>query len=33
MYWNIEEYLSPGNYRVDIFVGGNLIGRKTFVLE
>lgn len=33
MYWNIEEFLSPGNYRVDIFVDGNLIGHKNFSLE
>lgn len=33
MYWNIEEFLSPGTYRVDIFVDGNLIGRKNFSLE
>ncbi|WP_080905990.1 hypothetical protein [Parabacteroides sp. Marseille-P3160] len=33
MYWSIEEFLSPGTYRVDIFVDGNLIGRKTFALE
>ena len=33
LYWNIEEYLSPGVYRVDIFADGNLIGRKTFELE
>jgi hypothetical protein len=33
MYWNIEEYLSPGNYRVDIFTEGNQMGRKTFMLE
>lgn len=32
MYWNIEEFLSPGTYRVDIFVDGNLIGRKSFTL-
>jgi predicted nuclease with TOPRIM domain len=30
IYWDIEEYLSPGTYRVDIFAGGNLIGKKTF---
>ncbi|MCL1934194.1 MAG: hypothetical protein FWF53_10350 [Candidatus Azobacteroides sp.] len=30
IYWNIEEYLSPGMYRVDIFADGNLIGKKTF---
>ena len=33
LYWDIEEYLSPGTYRADIFAGGNLIGRKSFVLE
>ncbi len=33
MYWNIEEFLSPGSYRVDIFADGNLIGRKSFTLE
>lgn len=33
MYWNIEEYLSPGTYRVDVFADGNLIGKKSFVLE
>ncbi|MDR2764142.1 MAG: hypothetical protein LBB90_03830 [Tannerella sp.] len=33
MYWNVEEYLSPGAYRVDIFADGNMIGRKTFSLE
>lgn len=33
MYWDIEEYLSPGTYRVDIFTDGNLIGRKNFTLE
>jgi len=33
MYWNIEEYLSPGTYRADIFAAGNLIGRKSFELE
>jgi len=30
IYWNIEEYLLPGTYRVDIFADGNLIGKKTF---
>ena len=29
----IEEFLSPGTYRVDIFADGNLIGRKSFILE
>ncbi|MDL2303998.1 hypothetical protein LJC72_01490 [Bacteroides sp. OttesenSCG-928-D19] len=33
MYWNIEEFLSPGTYRADIFAEGNLIGRKSFVIE
>ncbi|MDR1524365.1 MAG: hypothetical protein LBS79_03770 [Tannerella sp.] len=33
MYWDIEEYLSPGSYRADIFAAGNLIGRKSFTLE
>ncbi len=33
LYWNIEEFLSPGEYRVDIFADGNHIGRRTFSLE
>ena len=33
MYWNVEEFLSEGTYRVDIFADGNNIGRKSFVLE
>ncbi len=33
MYWDIEEYLSPGDYRVDIFADGNLIGRRNFTLD
>ena len=33
MYWPITEYLTPGSYRVDIFVDGNLIGKKSFTLE
>ncbi|MEG1587071.1 MAG: hypothetical protein RR346_09355 [Bacteroidales bacterium] len=33
MYWPIEEYLYPGNYRIDIFADGNLIGKKSFTLE
>jgi hypothetical protein len=33
MYWDIEEFLSPGTYRVDIFADGNLIGKKSFTLE
>lgn len=33
IYWKIEEFLSPGAYRVDIFADGNLIGRKSFKLD
>ena len=33
MYWDIEEFLSPGTYIADIFADGNLIGRKRFTLD
>ncbi len=33
IYWKIEEFLSPGTYRADIFADGNLIGSKSFKLE
>ena len=33
VYWKIEEHLSAGTYRVDIFADGNNIGRQSFVLE
>ena len=33
VYWKIEEHLSAGIYRVDIFADGNNIGRKSFTLE
>lgn len=33
LYWNVEEYLMPGTYRVDIFADGNRIGSKSFTLE
>lgn len=33
MYWNVEEYLMPGTYRVDIFADGNRIGSRSFTLE
>ncbi|MFZ4456967.1 MAG: hypothetical protein ACOYOT_12175 [Bacteroidales bacterium] len=33
VYWNVEEYLYPGEYRVDIFVDGNMIGSKAFRFE
>jgi len=32
IYWKIEEFLSSGNYRVDIFADGSLIGSKDFSL-
>ena len=32
MYWPIEEYLSQGTYRVEIFVGGNRIGNRSFTM-
>lgn len=33
MYWNVEEYLMPGKYRIDIFADGNRIGSRSFTLE
>lgn len=33
LYWPIEEFLSPGIYRVDIFADGNLIATHPFNLE
>ncbi|MDL2222786.1 hypothetical protein LJB98_01645, partial [Bacteroidales bacterium OttesenSCG-928-M11] len=33
IYWEIEETLLPGQYRVDIFADGNLIGRSPFTLQ
>lgn len=32
LYWNVEEYLMSGTYRVDIFADGNRIGSKSFTL-
>jgi len=32
LYWDVEEFLSPGTYRVAIFAGGNEIGRKSILL-
>lgn len=32
LYWDIEETLSPGTYRVAIFAAGNQIGNKSFKL-
>ena len=33
VFWDVEEFLYAGNYRVDIFEGGNLIGSQTFMLD
>ena len=33
VYWNVEEYLYAGEYRVDIFAEGTLIGQQSFTLE
>lgn len=33
LYWDVEEYLMPGTYRVDIFADGNRIGSKSFDLK
>ena len=33
VYWDVEEYLYTGSYRVDIFADGNLIGTGNFMLE
>lgn len=32
MYWDIEEYLIEGTYRVELFADGYIIGRFTFTL-
>ena len=33
VFWDVEEFLYAGNYRVDIFEGGNLIGSQSFTLN
>ncbi len=33
VFWNVEEFLYAGNYRVDIFTEGTLIGSQKFTLE
>lgn len=33
VYWEVEEFLQAGTYRVDIFADGNLIGSQTFGLD
>jgi len=32
VYWDVNEVLYAGNYRVDIFADGNMIGQGTFLL-
>lgn len=33
MYWDIEEFLMPGNYKADIFADGHHIGSQSFLME
>lgn len=33
VYWDVEEFLYAGTYRVDIFADGTLIGQQSFSLE
>jgi len=33
VYWHVEEFLYAGNYRVDIFADGTLIGSQEFTLN
>lgn len=33
VFWDVEEFLYAGDYRVDIFEGGNLIGSQSFTLN
>lgn len=33
VYWDVEEYLYAGTYRVDIFSDGSMIGSQRFTLE
>lgn len=32
-FWNVNEFLSTGSYRVSIFADGNMIGTRTFNIE
>lgn len=32
-FWNVNEFLGAGEYRVSIFADGNMIGSKTFVFK
>lgn len=33
VFWDVEEFLYAGNYRLDIFESGNLIGSQKFTLD
>lgn len=33
VFWDVEEFLYAGTYRIDIFEGGNLIGSQKFTLN
>ena len=33
VFWDVEEFLYAGNYRLDILEGGNLIGSQKFTLD
>lgn len=33
VFWDVEEFLYAGSYRLDIFEGGNLIGSQSFTLD
>ena len=33
VYWDVEEFLYAGKYRVDIFAEGTLIGSQSFTLD
>lgn len=33
IYWDVEEYLHPGNYRVELFADGYIIGNYSFSLK
>lgn len=33
LYWNIEEFLYPGDYRVSLFCDGNEIGNASFTMK
>ncbi len=33
VYWHVEEFMHPGNYRVEIFSDGTMIGSQRFTLD